>query len=112
MTKWDQGKWWDADKSDSTESKKRCDHCVTKPELVQSGEGDPKSLKCPVCKGFFDRDGTRFDPQALAAERQAQAQRLATDEEESWESIWGNTRPPGQTYCKDSYCTIRFKGDG
>lgn len=93
MSYWSQGKWWDHDKSETTKKGKRCDHCVTKPRLIPSGQGDPKSLKCPICKGLFDDKGTRFDALALEALRKKQLKQLDDDEEESWESIWGATAP-------------------
>lgn len=92
-SRWDQGKWWDGDMSETTKKHKRCDHCVTKPKLVSSGHEDPKSFKCPVCKGFFDDGGKRFDPADLAAKKAEQAKKWAADEQESWEAVWGATAP-------------------
>lgn len=101
MNRWDQGKWWDQDGSDPVGNPPRCDHCVTKPKLIQSGEGEPKSLKCPVCKQLFDNKGNKFDAAAYAAASAERKSKLMTDEEEAWESIWGSTQP--QTYCKSCY---------
>jgi len=107
MSRWDQGKWWDQNNSEPTKKHKRCDHCVTKPRLVSSGQGEPKSLKCPVCKDLFNGEGIRFDPAALAAQRAEQAKKWKEEEEETWESIWGATAP----FMKICYCTKRFGGE-
>lgn len=106
MSRWDQGKWWDADSSDPTGNPPRCDHCVTKPKLVPSGESEPKNLKCPICKQLFDTKGKKFDAAAYAIAIKARKSKLMTDEEEAWEGIWGSTQP--QTFCKTVYCVARF----
>jgi len=76
--------WWDHDKSDKDKGL-RCKHCVTHPELIQTGNSDPMSLKCPVCKATFSSDGVIYDEKEYNAQLRFE---LEENIEDAWNATW------------------------
>ena len=85
--------WWIKDKTEERRTKPRCPTCVTHPALVQSGYGDEKSLKCPVCKVLFNHKGIKYDPDAVVKKDKKNPttleEELRKEQQELWEALWG-----------------------
>jgi len=77
--------WWDKDKSEKVKGI-TCRICITHPELIQTGEADPRSLKCPVCKVIYNHNGIKYDEEEHANKLQLE---LEEEVEDSWNTIWG-----------------------
>jgi len=82
--------WWTRDNSEENSTKPRCPACFTHPVLVQSGYGDEKSLRCPVCKCLFNSNGVKYDPDAKKNVDQSSTTEEVLEEQQAlWESLWG-----------------------
>jgi hypothetical protein len=82
--------WWEHNKSYGPKGP-TCKICVTHPELVKTGYGEPKSLKCPVCKRKYMSNGQLYDKEKY---KKLMQEKLKEKQQEIWESIWGNTKAP------------------
>ncbi len=84
--------WWTKDKTKEESTRPRCPTCVTRPVLVQSGYGNEKSLKCPVCKVLFNSRGVKYDPDdqnKTGKNDSTIEEEVLKEQEELWESLWG-----------------------
>lgn len=84
--------WWTKNKTDEESSKPRCPTCVTHPVLVQSGYSREKSLRCPVCKVYFDDKGNKYDPDSKSRKGNKNPsikEEVEQEQQELWESLWG-----------------------
>ncbi len=84
--------WWNSRKPKEKSTSPRCPTCVTHPIMVQSGYGEKQSLKCPVCKVFFNSKGIRYNPDAPKKKLTRQHEiedELMHEQEELWEFLWG-----------------------
>jgi len=79
--------WWDKDKTERVKGL-TCKFCVTHPELVQTGNSEPQSLKCPVCKAEFNSLGVIYNEEEYNAQLRLE---LEEDIEKSWNAIWGKS---------------------